>query len=331
MIDKQYPYLVSVLMPAYNASGYIEDAIESILGQSFRNFEFLIIDDGSTDSTVELIKRYSDSRIKLIQNETNKGLIYTLNKGLDIAQGKYIARMDADDISKPERIEKQFTFLEANPAIDILGTAFNILNTQYEIHHPIYNEDIRIKLLDDNAFAHPSVMMRTSALQKYNLYYKSEYKHVEDYQFWIQAAINGLGLANLDDILLLYRQHDSQVTSVNYKEQQSAKNPIRLEYFSHYFGDCFTVEELMFILNPENVDLVSFIALLDRLGKVNKQKNIFYDKYFDHYIDVLLYRKVMADKVPVKMGDICNILKNNISLHIKKTILKIKIKSYFSV
>ncbi len=330
MTDRKYPYQISVLMPAYNAAKYIEEAINSVLNQTFIDFEFLIIDDGSTDNTADIIKEYSDSRIKLVQNEENKGLIFTLNKGLDLAQGKYIARMDADDISKPQRLQKQFDFLEANPNVDILGTAFNFLDTIYEIHHPEYNEDIRIKLLDDNAFAHPTVMMRTESLRKNDLYYKSEYKHVEDYQFWTQAAMHKFGLANLDEVLLLYRQHELQVTSANYEEQQYSKNTIRFEYLKHYFGNRLSDNELMNVLDSDGIDLVSYTILLNKLGKLNKQENIFYDKYFDKYLDNLIYRKVAINKISVTINDICRIIFNNVSLHIKRTILKIKLKSIFA-
>lgn len=328
MTYKQYPYLVSVLMPAYNASLYIREAIDSILSQTFSDFEFLIIDDGSTDNTVDIVKSYNDTRIKLLQNGQNKGLVYTLNKGLDIAQGKYIARMDADDISKPDRLEKQFAYLESSSDVDILGTAFNFLDTPYEIHHPVYNEDIRIRLLDDNAFAHPTVMFRAETLRKNNLYYKSEYKHVEDYHFWTQAAIKELGLANLDEVLLLYRQHPTQVTTSKFEEQQHLKNSIRLEYLKHYFGSRFSNNELMTVLDGNNVGLADYVLLLNELEEINKQRGIFYDKYFARYVDTLIYRKVMYEK-KVASGEIYHIMKNNVSLHIKKTILKIKLKSIF--
>ena len=113
---------ISVVMPAYNAENYIREAIDSILAQTFRDFEFLIIDDGSTDHTVEIIRSYSDSRIRLYQNERNMGVAATLNRGLDLARGEYIARMDADDISLPERFAKQAAYMDAHPDVAVCGS-----------------------------------------------------------------------------------------------------------------------------------------------------------------------------------------------------------------
>ncbi len=325
MADLQYLHMVSVLMPVYNAAKYIREAIDSILNQTFTDFEFLIINDGSTDNTADIVNEYKDPRIKLVSNDSNCGLIYTLNKGIDLAQGKYIARMDADDICAPQRLEMQVGYLEKNPDIDILGTAFNFIGTPYEIHHPVYQAEIRIKLLDDNAFSHPSVMMRTEALRRVGLHYNSDYKHVEDYQFWTQAEMTGLGLANLDDVLLFYRQHADQISSQKYDEQQISKKNIRLEYFQHYFRNNFTPDELKCLFDYNNTKVVYKIELLNKLSLVNRREHIFYDKYFDNYIDILIYRNI-PDKQALGWGDVFRIMKNNVSLHIKKTVLKIKLK-----
>ena len=177
-MNRSYPYTVSVLMPAYNAAEHIREAIDSILEQTFTDFEFLIINDGSTDNAVDIISEYDDPRIKLVHNDGNKGLIYSLNYGLEIAQGKYIARMDADDIAMDTRLEKQVRFLEDNPDTSILGTAFIFMGTPHEIHHPNYNEEIRIKLLDDGAFAHPTVMMRKDSIDLNNIRYNADYKYI---------------------------------------------------------------------------------------------------------------------------------------------------------
>ena len=121
---------VSVLMPVYNVEKYIGEAIESILNQTFNDFEFIIIDDASTDNTVSVIEKFSDNRIKLIRNETNIKLAASLNKGLRIAQGKYIARMDGDDISLPHRFQKLYEFLENNPSVDICGSAMRVFGNE---------------------------------------------------------------------------------------------------------------------------------------------------------------------------------------------------------
>lgn len=324
-----YPYTVSVLMPAYNASEHIKEAIDSILEQTFIEFEFLIIDDGSTDSTVDIIKQFDDPRIKLIRNEGNKGLIYSLNYGLELAQGKYIARMDADDIALNTRFEKQVSFLENNPDISILGTAFIFLDTAYEIHHPNYNEEIRIKLLDDGAFAHPTVMMRRDVINLNSIRYNADYKYIEDYQFWVEAAIKNVKMANLDEVLLKYRQHPQQVSHQRYKEQEETKQRIKLEYLSHYFGESLTSEELISVNKCFDIDLPAKMFILDKLSRTNRRCNLFYHKYFDRYIDILIYRNVPTDRL-ISLRELLKVIRNNVSLKFITVLFKINIKKLAS-
>lgn len=320
-----YLYTVSVLMPAYNAVEHIREAIDSILEQTFTDFEFLIIDDGSTDNTIEVIKEYSDPRIKLIHNDKNQGLIYSLNYGLDIAQGKYIARMDADDIALNTRFEKQVDFLENNPDISILGTAFAFLGTPYEIHHPNYNQEIRIKLLDDGAFAHPTVMMRRDVIISNNIRYNADYKYIEDYRFWVEAAIKNIKMANLDEMLLKYRQHSQQVSYQKFQEQEETKQRIKLEYLTHYFGKYLTSNELFSVNQCFDIDLPSKMLILDKLSRTNRKYNLFYQKYFDKYIDILIYRNIPEDRF-ISLRELLKMISNNVSLRFLSVLLKINIK-----
>lgn len=318
-----YTYLVTVLMPAYNAEKHIREAIDSILQQTCTDFEFLIIDDGSTDSTADIINEYNDTRIKLIRNGDNKGLIYSLNYGLDIAKGKYIARMDADDISLDTRFEKQVNFLENNIDVTILGTAFSFLGTSYEIHHPNYNDEIRIKLLDDVSFAHPTIMMRREAIK--DIRYNSSYKYIEDYQYWVMLAVNNLKMANLDEVLLEYRQHEDQVTSQNFEKQQIVKTQIKKEYLSHFFGKYLTEHELCSVNKYFDINLPSKIIILNKLSEINKKQNFFHKKYFDKYIDILIYRNVSRDKL-ISLNDLCKVIKSNVSWRFVNVLLKINLK-----
>lgn len=328
-MNRSYPYTVSVLMPAYNAAEHIREAIDSILEQTFTDFEFLIINDGSTDNTVDIISEYDDPRIKLVHNDGNKGLIYSLNYGLEIAQGKYIARMDADDIAMDTRLEKQVRFLEDNPDTSILGTAFIFMGTPHEIHHPNYNEEIRIKLLDDGAFAHPTVMMRKDSIDSNNIRYNGDYKYIEDYQFWVEAAIKNLKMANLDEVLLQYRQHSNQVSSQKYNEQEETKQRIKLEYLSHYFGKYMNVDELVSVHQYPVIDLPSKISTLDKLSKTNNKYNLFYKKYFDRYINILIYRNVPKNRF-VSTREILRVIRNNVSLKFITVLFKINIKKLVS-
>lgn len=160
--------LVSVVMPVYNGEKYLPEAIDSILKQTFTDFELLLINDASTDNSEKIINSYNDSRIIYIKNEQNLGLIKTLNKGLDLAKGEYIARMDQDDISSHERFAKQIALFESNLEIGVCGTWFTLFRENHEdqiIEHPEYNDSIKIGLLTSCFIGHPTVMMRKKQLK----------------------------------------------------------------------------------------------------------------------------------------------------------------------
>jgi glycosyltransferase involved in cell wall biosynthesis len=214
--------LISVLMPAYNAEKYLREAIDSILGQTFTDFEFIIVNDGSTDASREIILSYKDRRIRLVGNEYNMGLIKSLNKGLNYAGGEYIARMDADDISLPERFAAQVSFMEKHPEIGICGTwVANIgKGSGKSWTPPIDDATIQCQLLFNVPLVHPSVMMRRSLFTDFDLLY-ADYPHAEDYALWRQASLY-TKFANIPQILLSYRHHDCQVGQVHRIEQISS-------------------------------------------------------------------------------------------------------------
>jgi len=218
---------ITVLMPVYNCEKYLREAIESILNQTFPDFELLIINDGSADKSVEIIESYNDPRIRLIHNEQNQGLIATLNKGLDLCTGEYIARMDADDISLPTRLEKQVKFLESNPDIAICGAlikTFGNVNSSI-FRYPEDHESIKSTLIFKNSIAHPSIMMKKSAIK--GLYFDPSFKHAEDYELWIRAS-KYLKLFNIQEVLLLYRMHTEQVSQHHQEEQCASSGKIML-------------------------------------------------------------------------------------------------------
>ena len=181
---------ISVLMPAYNVEKYIAESIESILNQTFTDFEFLIINDGSTDGTAQIIKEYAkkDKRIRFIDNKKNQGLIAVLNQGLDLCTGEYIARMDSDDISLPERFAKQVEYMEMHPECGLLGTAGQNFGADTNTYYSPEHVDM-FDLLRGVGFYHPSVMMRKSVMDKYNLRYDPRYYLVEDWRFFIGVKI----------------------------------------------------------------------------------------------------------------------------------------------
>lgn len=213
---------VSVLMPVYNSEKFLREAIESILNQTYKDFEFLIINDGSTDSSEDIILSYSDSRIRLIRNERNIGLSQSLNKGLELAKGKYIARMDSDDIALPHRLEKQITFLNSYPEVGILGTDYILIDTKNRNlginKGPINDLQIRWECLLRNPFAHTTVLIRSDSLLKNGLSYSVSSQATEDYDLWTRVLKYTHG-ANLSEPLMRYRVHSDSVSN-KYREIQ---------------------------------------------------------------------------------------------------------------
>jgi wbfO protein len=231
--------LVSVLIPCYNCEEYVEEAVMSIIKQTYSNLEILVIDDGSTDNTGNILKMLvkEDPRIIYIKNEENLKLIATLNKGLNLCKGKYIARMDADDISLPTRIEKQVNFLEAHPEIGIVGTYIQIFGVRESIWKmDTKDKYIRAHLFCNSSFAHPSVMMRTSILRDNHLYYNTDYPHAEDYKLWCDIA-QYTKLANIPEVLLFYRINENQVSNKYNKEQKETAQRIREEYINDFLAE----------------------------------------------------------------------------------------------
>lgn len=208
--------LVSVVMSVFNAGAYLRSAVESILRQSFSDFEFIIIDDGSSDGSGEALEEASacDSRIRLIRQE-NRGLIASLNRGCALAQGTYIARMDADDEALPERLALQVSYMEAYPSILVLGGAIEQIDPQGASLRrravPGGDAELRAQLLDRNCFWHPTVMMRRDALVAAGGY--RSVPGAEDYDLWLRLAEQGQ-VENLGRVLVRYRMHSGQLTVV---------------------------------------------------------------------------------------------------------------------
>ena len=221
---------VSVLMPVYNGELYLAEAVDSILNQTYTNFEFLIIDDGSTDSSAELIKSYDDHRIQLISLPCNNGLVNALNMGLDLARGEYIARMDADDISVPERFERQVHFMDANPDIVVGGSWLETFDgvKQKVWAPPLTNEEIKSFLLFESVIYHPTVIMRKSIFSDSSVLYSSEYPHAEDYELWSRLS-RSCRFANIGKVLLKYRLHNNNVSSVYCTNKIDSATRIRLK------------------------------------------------------------------------------------------------------
>lgn len=223
--------LVSILMPVYNGAQYLPQAIESILNQTYTNFEFIIINDGSTDNTENIILNYTDTRIVYIKNKNNIKLIATLNIGLKLANGKYIARMDADDISLPTRIQEQVKFMETNLDVGLVGSGMLLMPSNTNVIYPETDEDIRLRMVLTNPFAHPTIMLRKEVITKSELEFETQYLHAEDYAFWYKIGYY-CNMYNLPLKLLKYREHPNQISTKHRYYQLQQENSIRTEIFA---------------------------------------------------------------------------------------------------
>ncbi|MEM9830573.1 MAG: glycosyltransferase [Bacteroidota bacterium] len=222
--------VISVLMAVYNAEKYVAAAIESILNQSFKNFEFIILDDASTDSSKKIICGYQDERVRFIENKYNIGLTHSLNKGIALCKGRYIARMDADDISTPERLEKQVAFMETHPDIGVCGTWVYYLREDGKRNlwkYPEEDRTIRTELLLYNRLAHPSVILRRSIVINHQLHYNPEFYTSQDYDLWVRMSCY-CKLANLSEPLVRYRHHNQSISHTKQRLQRRNTNQIRL-------------------------------------------------------------------------------------------------------
>ena len=229
---ENYPSpLISIVMPVYNEKiQYLNDSINSILNQTFSDFELLIINDGSTEvEGINYIKSYNDPRIRLINNEHD--FISTLNRGVKEARGKYLVRMDADDIMKPHRLECQYYYMEDNPEIDICGSWFELFgNRKGEINVKSKHEEIVSNLLTHNTIAHPTIIMRDTVFKKIEPLYEYNYPTAEDYRLWTVLAIKGYRFANIPEVLLRYRSSEKQATYVKYHEMTKSSSNIQREF-----------------------------------------------------------------------------------------------------
>jgi glycosyltransferase involved in cell wall biosynthesis len=271
------PVSVSVVMPVYNGEQYLRESVDSILSQTFRDFELIVVDDGSEDRSVETVKSYNDRRIRLITMPHN--FIDSLNTGVSESKGKYIARMDADDIMCPERIEIQFEYMESHLDIDVCGTwasFFGTVNSKVcTVQRPV---DIACAMMFNNAIVHPSSLIRRESLQKYGLSYRHEYIYAEDYKLWTDFLMHGCKLANIPYFLLNYRCGNTQVTQNHTREMGIVTEKIKNEYR----------EYVMNRLSAEGEDVADFI------NRLKAQSNRNYDRAMQ--IIQLMYRNLLNNE-----------------------------------
>ncbi|WP_195244222.1 glycosyltransferase family 2 protein [Clostridium celatum] len=289
--------LVSIVMSVYNGEKYLRQSIESILNQTYKNIEFIIVNDGSVDLSLQIINKYAeqDKRIKVINNVKNKGLIYSLNKGIDEATGKYIARMDADDISVESRIEEQVNFMESNKDIALSGTAHSIFLDGKEFIRSnttaiIDYELIRVKSLFQCSFVHPSVIMRRDIIQKNNFRYKEDYKHAEDFGLWSEI-IPKYKVSNIDKPLLRYRIVKNSITRSANKDIIQRKNVLKKIYYNSL--KCFSEK-----VSEDDLDIHFEIAMIQNIKecKFTLKDKLEYLDNLSESIDSKYIKKICAEQ-----------------------------------
>lgn len=277
---------VTVLMSVYNNEKYLKQAIDSILSQTFTDFEFLIINDGSTDNSENIIRSYSDPRIKLINNDVNLNLANSLNKGLLLAKGEYVVRMDADDISLPNRLERQVKYMDENVDIVLSGSFVKIIGSNVEWKYPLIPEECVSNLLFNSVLAHPSVIIRSKFFIDNNLFYNPNFVRCQDYELWTRVSLVGK-IGNISKSLVHYRlKGDAQKNSDSKKQLFSM---VIRKNFLNKLGVNFTEQEYNLHQKISLNEKLSIVELIKAIQWFNKLKNIkidnlFSQKNFRHYL-----------------------------------------------
>ena len=226
---------ITILMPVYNGETYLRETMDSVLAQTYSDFVFLIINDGSTDQTEQIILSYQDARILYCKNDKNLGLVATLNKGIDLVHTEYLARMDADDLWHPSKLEKQIQLLDSRPDVGLCGTSIRKFGAfEGDFIFPVDNEGLKVGFLFYCCMSHPSVVFRMSFLKESGLRYKADYFPAEDYKMWTDC-LDKTQIYNIPEVLVYYRQHTSQITQDSNTQQLTQTNKIRLEMLDRIY------------------------------------------------------------------------------------------------
>ena len=264
---------LSVIMSVYNGEDHLYEAIESILNQTYKKFEFIIIDDGSIDNSLHIIKKFQnkDNRIAVISRK-NKGQACSLNEGIRQAKGKYIAIMDADDVSFINRFDKQVDFLEKNKDVGVCGSWItSVLNLP--IKTPVSNDEAKVALLFSSCVAHSTVLMRKNVLDKLDFVYKESLIRAQDYDLWTRL-INVTKFYNIPEVLLKYRYHSGQYKNKKIEYEMSHK--VRDCYLKSICNDITNEESEVFTRIVENLHVDKEVRkiVINKILKANKESGV---------------------------------------------------------
>lgn len=285
--------IISVIMPVYNAGEFVREAIQSILDQTFTDFEFIIIDDGSTDNSLQIIESFKDHRIIILTNTSNTGNYPSRNKGLKIARGKYICVMDADDVASPIRLERQYYFMENYRGIGLAGSGFRYLGNNTDVFRENDFDRIKVILLRNDCFIHPTLILRQRFLNEYNLEYNEKYFFAADYDLIVRAA-RFFKVTNMPEILLNYRIHKDQITTKNRQKQMEYADEIALDQLK-YLGITPDESETRLHLDFLKGNMITYsdkhslVDWIERIKRANQESDKNYNEYeLESFFNTLL-------------------------------------------
>ena len=300
------PY-ISVIMSVYNTKEeWLRLSIESILTQTYENFEFIIVLDAPTDNSEKIVEEYQniDDRIIVIKNESNLGITKSLNKGLSIAKGDYIARMDSDDISVESRFEKQLNFMELNKKISAVGSYIANFGTgkitigSYQWRKRTEEEKVRL-LFGNAGIPHPTAFIRKSFLTDNNIRYNEKYEKSQDFGLWVDITKNGGYIYQLDKVLLLYRVSSTQISNANKSDQTKFHDMIIKDQLCDLFNP--TVDEyrmhLDLIHHTCRYSCENYIDYINKLIKINNEKKIYDSEIFKKELKYIRMKYLISDEV----------------------------------
>jgi glycosyltransferase involved in cell wall biosynthesis len=280
---------ITVLMSVYNAEHFVAQAIGSVLEQTFEDFEFLIFEDKSTDSSREILRSFSDGRIRLIENTENLGLTKNLALGMEMARGEFVARMDADDICMPHRLATQVSHMLEHPEISVLGSAvtfFDGSGKEFVAHQPLEHDEIKCTLFYGFTMLHPSVMIRRAEFEKHGLNYDPAFRVSQDHDLWTRA-IRKVRFANIHEPLLGMREHQGKIGRTSKPRQQELSDLVRKRQL-HELGIEATEQEIgVFNVEPATQskwclnDLKIYEALLLKIIEANRRASVFNQKVLE--------------------------------------------------
>lgn len=306
MMDKP---LVSVIMPVYNAERYIRAAVDSILRQSFSEFELIVVDDCGADSSMEILAGIKDERIKIIHNGTNQGIAFSRNRAIGASVGKYIAIMDDDDIAMPDRLLHQVQFLESNPMIDVLGGQASIIDENGNVlcKPEIMQENCKmnkVMFLFYNSFHNSEVMVRRSFIEKYNIRYCDNMLGMEDFRFWIDCSAYGK-ISNINEEVLQYRLTKTNETT---RVKESRKNDRKELYLAlrqysleknGFYLDRKELEVLNDVINEEGngtfhsaMEVIELFQTMYKIVEQAKRMQVDYQDELQMWLKIIFNNKI---------------------------------------